>query len=145
MKIGFTGTRTGMTQPQRVIFIELTKNCTEFHHGCCVGADETAGMLILTCLLVPARVILHPPIITHHMGKDCYGDEVRPAKSFHVRDRDIVDETEMLIATPKGFVEELRSGTWTTIRYARKVKKPIFIIQPDGNIIKENIDSTIKW
>jgi len=40
---------------------------------------------------------------------------------------------------PKGKVEEWRgSGTWATIRYARKVGKPVTIIYPDGEIQEEN-------
>jgi hypothetical protein len=33
-----------------------------------------------------------------------------------------------LIATPESLTEELRSGTWATIRYARKIKKPCLIL-----------------
>lgn len=46
--------------------------------------------------------------------------------------RDIVAETDELIATPKGFQEERRSGTWATVRYALKARKPVTVIWPDG-------------
>jgi hypothetical protein len=41
MKVGFTGTRKGMTPQQRVAFAELviTLRPTQAHHGDCVGAD----------------------------------------------------------------------------------------------------------
>lgn len=48
------------------------------------------------------------------------------------RNRDIVDETEILIACPGHMHEELRSGTWSTIRYAVKIQRPHIIIWPDG-------------
>lgn len=36
-------------------------------------------------------------------------------------------------AAPKDFKEELRSGTWATIRYAVKQQKRVIIIFPDGS------------
>lgn len=47
-----------------------------------------------------------------------------------IRNRDIVNAGELLIATPKLDVEEQRSGTWAAIRYARKIGKPIILIYP---------------
>jgi len=41
------------------------------------------------------------------------------------RNRAIVDETEMLIATPAEFTEQQRSGTWSTVRYARACGKKV--------------------
>jgi hypothetical protein len=38
-----------------------------------------------------------------------------------------------MIATPKGFTEEARGGTWFTIRYARSKNKPLIIVYPDGS------------
>ena len=51
---------------------------------------------------------------------------------------EIVDESDFLIGTPKGFCEELRSGTWSTIRYARKKGMEITIVYPDGSVKIEN-------
>jgi hypothetical protein len=48
---------------------------------------------------------------------------------------DIVVESELLIATPKEVKEQLRSGTWATVRRARKVGIPIILITPDGGTI----------
>jgi outer membrane protein insertion porin family len=52
------------------------------------------------------------------------------------RNRAIVDSCDVLIACPKG-PEEQRSGTWATVRYARKQKKRIVIIWPDGEVTEE--------
>jgi hypothetical protein len=43
-----------------------------------------------------------------------------------------------MISAPAGISEELRSGTWTTIRYTRKMKIPLSIVWPDGYITHEN-------
>ena len=44
----------------------------------------------------------------------------------------------MLIAFPSTQFEIQRSGTWQTIRYARKLKKKILIIYPNGEQLNEN-------
>ncbi len=54
-----------------------------------------------------------------------------PAKEYLERDRDIVDATEALFATPDG-PERAKSGTWYTVRYAVKTGKPVYICYPDG-------------
>ena len=36
--------------------------------------------------------------------------------------------------------EILRSGTWATIRYARKKSKKVMLIFPDGTMTKENFN-----
>lgn len=55
-----------------------------------------------------------------------------PIKPPLVRNHDIVDSTELLIACPKEQVEVLRSGTWATIRYARKKEITVWLIDPEG-------------
>jgi hypothetical protein len=54
------------------------------------------------------------------------------------------DPADVLIAAPKGFSEEVRSGTWATVRLARKTRRPdgvtgilICIIWPDGRVKEE--------
>jgi len=62
------------------------------------------------------------------------GEEFREPKPPLVRNRDIVDECDLLVACPGSDHEELRSGTWACIRYARKVKRKTIIIWPDGTL-----------
>ena len=144
MKAGFTGTKKGMTDKQKESVRHLLSNSVEFHHGSCIGADQQAGDI---ATILKIRVVIHPPIDTKYKA-NCSGQEIRVAKSYFVRDKDIVDETDYLIATPKGFSEELHSGTWSTVRYARKKGKPIFIVWPDGGVAKEEpqaYSSILKW
>lgn len=139
MKVGFTGTQRGMTLRQKLSFNkELVGNHTsEFHHGLDDGSDKDAHYEIR--LNFPKiRIVGHPPLNQHHISdrtRDC--DELRTPKEYLVRNHDIVDETFALIATPRTMNEELRSGTWATIRYARKLKRLIVIIYPDGTVHKE--------
>lgn len=136
MEIGFTGTQRGMTYEQgdAVRIILKLNNCAAFHHGDCVGADAQAHDIARR---FGCRVILHPPV---NDAKRAFrhGDEARPQKDYLDRNKDIVNETELLIATPGEDDEQLRSGTWSTVRYARKLKRRIIIVFPDGGVKHEN-------
>ena len=134
-KLGFTGTAKGMTRAQKAVFRALILQPAlgafdEFHHGDCVGADEESHRFIRENK--PAVWIVgHPPIIDKFRAfTKC--DEWRPLRGYIPRNHKIVDETDRLLATPRGFKEELRSGTWATLRYARKLERELLIIWPDG-------------
>jgi hypothetical protein len=58
-------------------------------------------------------------------------DEIAEDKDFLERNRDIVDRVEILIAAPEG-PEVQRSGTWSTVRYARGKVIPIYLLRPKG-------------
>jgi hypothetical protein len=141
VKIGFTGTQAGMTSLQKERFtsslLELlgSNEFAEFHHGDCIGADLNAHYIVRQHY-TDTKIIIHPPIIPDKRAL-CEGDEYREEKEYLVRNHDIVDDTGFLIACPKGFKEERYSGTWATIRYARKLNKPIAIIWPDANVTVE--------
>ena len=130
--IGFTGTQDGMTQQQKDKLKELLSierlSHSNFHHGDCIGADEEA------CLIATElgfNLHCHPP---NNPSKRAFVKSAVYAeeKPYLDRNRDIVDSCYKLYATPKDFKEELRSGTWATIRYARKNNKQVMIIYPDG-------------
>jgi hypothetical protein len=83
------------------------------------------------------RIICHPGVIannptdTRFRAFTDFNDEVRASKPFIARDHDIVDETDEMVATPLTREEQVQSGTWTTVRYAKKKKKPVNIINPE--------------
>lgn len=135
MKIGFTGSRNGMTGQQATQFMQvvlgLARPISEFHHGDCVGADDTAHDLIR--LNVGCKIVIHPPTrsVLRAWRK---GDMFREEKNYIPRNCNIVDETDMLIATPNTDQEIMRSGTWQTVRYAKRQGKRTVIIYPDGSI-----------
>ena len=58
------------------------------------------------------------------------GNEILPEKEYIERNHDVVDTCDLLIAMPNTELEVVRSGTWATIRYARKLKKVIVILEP---------------
>jgi len=139
-KVGFTGTRVNITKEQTKAFKKLIKsfNMIEFHHGDCVGWDAEAHKTIKKMKLPHhVEIVIHPP---HYNGYRAYckGHLVLPTKPYLDRNKDIVDQSDMLIACPAG-KEKLSSGTWSTVRYARKKDKPVYIILPNGKVKKENV------
>lgn len=134
LEIGFIGTQVGMTWEQMcAVFDILSRNHGWLHHGDCVGADHMAHGVAREA---GWSVTLHPPTEDRKRAF-CVGDRAWFAKPYLERNRDIVDATIGLIATPAGFQEELRSGTWSTVRYARKKGRPIKIVMPDGSVMVE--------
>lgn len=128
-KIGFTGTQRGMTVQQKRKLRELLWDYDELHHGDCIGSDDEAHDIALGHGL---RIVVHPPSIPTKRAFRTSFHEIRPEQHYNTRNHNIVDETSELIATPAEFEEQLRSGTWATIRYAVKQGKKVTIIFPDG-------------
>lgn len=135
MRIGFTGTQTGMTLAQYTAFANLIgRTDGEFHHGLCLGADADAHKCVWE--KQQHKIIGHPPIKT---GKRMWINPnefhiLHPPKDYLDRNRDIVDAVELMLATPKEWLNQTRSGTWYTIRYARRTNKRTLIIWPDGSV-----------
>ncbi len=138
--IGFTGTQLGMTRAQGESVWGLLRISAEFigHHGDCVGSDKTFDDL---CRVSPLclGMEIHPPIIDAKRAfcTTDLRDFVHPAKDYLVRNHDIVDVANVMIATPAEYGMQLRSGTWSTIRYARSVDKPLAIVYLSGAVVFE--------
>lgn len=129
MIVGFTGTRKGMNRRQFRIFRkelkELTRNNAHLHHGDCLGADVQAHRLALE-LGIP--ITIHPPLDTKHRAYCEDADMVLDTKDYIQRNHDIVDACDVLFVLPETNVEQLRSGTWATCRYARTIESIKIII-----------------
>lgn len=139
MKIVFTGTRHGLSEYQCDMLYATLERCApeEARHGDCIGGDRRFH---LTCLaLVVPSVVIHPPVrqaLRAHCHlirtPDGVTVTVLPPEQYIARDRAMVEtRPDMLIAMPATAHEQLHSGTWTTVRYARKLKlKDILVIPP---------------
>ena len=138
MKIGFTGTQTGITPSQFDLLVEILEKLhevTEAHHGDCVGADREFSVVI-DCIFGTGLIHCHPPTDSKKRAF-VRADVIYDPEPFLDRNKNIVNATEILIACPKGMNEEIRSGTWATVRYARKQKGVIVILWPDGKYTYE--------
>jgi len=140
-KVGFTGTRFdwAITDIQKVwLAVELTKVIAEnrltknqFHHGDCIGADALAAEMANE---MGFYVVRHPPL-NPKFWANTVADYSFPKRHYALRNRDIVNECEVLLALARGVETGYpRSGTWQTIRYAIKVGKPVKICLPEGEL-----------
>ncbi len=135
--IGFTGTQQGCTEKQLATLVGLLRRLSvggaaRLRHGSCIGADEQAHAVARR---IGLGVFKHPPSDASKMA-ECPmlpGEETAPPDEYLKRNRAIVDNCAILVATPKEEDgETLRSGTWATVRYARKQGRIVYIIRPSG-------------
>lgn len=135
MHVGFTGSRVGMSEIQKSILSKLLDELKpeKIHLGDCIGSDTEAYHIAKDRGMY---TIGHVPENTRFASNLTY-DERRQPSDYLTRNRQIVDQSTILIATPDRD-EEIRSGTWYTIRYAEKMRKKIYIIKKNGIIILIN-------
>jgi hypothetical protein len=133
-RVGVTGTQEGATKAQlcTVYRLLLRQGDFELHYGDCIGVDTQVFYLAKS---LNARTVCHPP---SKSAKRSFtkADESRLEYPYLVRNKHIVDSVEKLIVVPKTFEEELRSGTWSTYRYAFLKGTKILLVTPDGVLHK---------
>lgn len=149
MRLAFTGTRKGMTESQQkalhqaIIESGLTYENAHAHtavHGACKGADIEFNQI---CLSLGIRQFEFFPsndrstnsveaCLQQHRTLRYTGVEVTLHLEQKPLDRnwEIVRGADILFAAPKEDYEVLRSGTWSTVRIARKLGVPYKIIEP---------------
>lgn len=151
LRLGITGSRELLTERQEYHLgllihtaMRMTTGTREFHHGCATGADETGHQYAMTV----------PGIQIH--GHPGHGNNNRSpwqmvirvddfallhgTRPYKVRNHDIVQTIHLLIACPQ-YAEtnplSARSGTWQTVRLARRAHKPIIIVTSYGQVIHD--------
>jgi hypothetical protein len=127
---GFTGTQKGMTdlQQQALLWL-LEQRSGEFHHGMCIGADEQASAIARYA----GNYILvgHPPTNPNKMSTKSLTDKQQDPFAYMTRNEHIVAACDALIAAPYSAERDIpRSGTWATVRRARKAGKPVILLEP---------------
>ena len=131
MKVGVTGTRSGMNKRQQQEFTDFLNELGtgEFHHGDCVGVDVEAARIAEK---LGWKTVCHPPI-KDDLRAFHDSDEFREPKSYFARNRNIVDETDVLLVIPYQDSHQSHGGTWYTHDYAKKKDKPLHVIFPKNN------------
>lgn len=136
--IGFTGSRYPLAPVQAVevasaIAAARTANA-RFSHGDCVGGDEEAHFIAMDLGYV---VHVWPPK-DNRLRAFTTGHFIHAPADYPIRNSSIVMMSDTLIAAPAGpEVDNPRSGTWQTVRKARRKGIPITIIYPDGTAEEE--------
>jgi hypothetical protein len=129
VKIGITGTRSGIDTTQ---FLNVKKilssypEGSELHHGDCVGVDIQVAAIAKD---FGFKIICHPPIKEELRGY-FESDEYRPPLSYFARNRNIVNETDILLVLPYQTSHQNHGGTWYTHDYAKKVNKQTIVLYP---------------
>lgn len=109
----------------------------EFHEGDCIGSDVAAAIIARK---LGYWIISHPPLV--QTKRAFYpANEERIPRDYLVRNHNIVLETQEMLATPFQAEEIMRSGTWATIRFARKLWRKVTIILPSGELLLFNKES----
>jgi hypothetical protein len=145
MIYGVTGTQKGATAKQLAWLEQMLEDADALHHGACIGVDAASHGFALK-LEIPITV--HPgctrdgkmPKVDLSCLIELPNVFVLPKKEYLLRNRDIVAQCEFLLVLPSG-PEQLRSGTWSTVRYARSVDRPRLICYPDGTVSNDEEDT----
>ena len=141
----FTGTRQGLTPEQHKglydLVLSVLYDIDEIRHGGAVGAD-TQFHSIVGHIGALDKVIVYPSNVNGARGAlarlEGQAWRVEPAMDPLVRNKLMVALSDHIFAAPYTFHEITRSGTWSTIRYARRVRRPVTIVWPDGRQEKIN-------
>lgn len=136
---GVTGSRRGPTKDQKAsLLIRISRISDQLDkkyepwliHGGCKGADVVAHLI---CKGFGWKTwVLPGPYGSDSACKDA--DIIEDPRPFLERNHLIVDRCGALHALPFEYQEVQRSGTWATIRYAKKIKKRLMIIWPNGEV-----------
>ena len=136
-KLGVTGTRYGISQEQFLAaqawlqkpFWNRDFELVEFHQGDCVGADAQLSFMVRMAH-PKCKIIGHIPEKSD-LREYFENDEEREPTNYLARNRNIVNEVDMLIAFP-AHKDMSKGGTWYTIKYAKKQGKKVGIFHFDG-------------
>lgn len=135
MKIGFTGSRRGSTNAQKGSLFRVLDGLgiSQGHHGNCIGWDSEVHDMLREHY-PEVLIVCHDPKDQGEDFADRTGDEHRAPKTHFARNREIVDETDLLVVLPSSDSWMPRGGTWYTHDYALKRGKPVIVVWPDGKI-----------
>lgn len=134
MQVGVTGSRDGINGLQDfalTIWTADNEAVKVFRHGDCIGADvEVAAFM--RAAYPKCKIACHPPENSILRGY-FKSDKTFPTKSYFARNRDIVDNSEILLGFPS-HRSRGKGGTWYTINYAVRTDVPVVIFHADGEV-----------
>ena len=140
LNLGFTGSQKGVTPNQltvlRKFILELSQSFViDGFHGDCIGADT---IFHAVCRKEGAREVYKFPCTITNKCANTDAVPLADPRAPLDRNREIVHASDVMVACPGTSEEIIRSGTWATIRYARKQNKQLYVIYPDGSFVEDN-------
>jgi len=135
---GITATQRGLTNLQLEVAESIFSTLAERgygwqHNGDCIGGDAQLGDIWVQY----GKIYLHPPIASNKRAFLASAVADVPL-DYLARNKEIVKASSGIFAFPAEMTEQLRSGTWSTVRFAIKTSKPVVIILPTGERIFGN-------
>ena len=130
-KLGVSGSVHGCTESQLRVLESYIRLASELHHGDCIGVDAQAHAIALQGRL---RVVAHPPVDSKKRAHVEGADEYRPLRSYLKRNRDIAEESDIVVGFPNHYSERLRSGVFATMRAGLRAGKRVMLVTPDGAV-----------
>lgn len=148
MTIGFTGSRNGMTDEQKEqvsntidMLLKQTLKGSSAIDGRCVGSDadfnDIATEKGLYTIGIGGYSAKNPDDLSYR--NDNVYNVYRTSMTHFARNREIVNASDVMIATPLSFNFDINGGTNYTIKFAQQVKKPIYVISPEGIVKTFNV------
>jgi hypothetical protein len=136
-RVGVTGTRSGMTNYQKQNVYQYLYDIIEgvdvaqFNHGDCIGVDGEAADIAMD---LGYEIVCFPPLefILRYNHKS---DIIHAPQTYMKRNRDIVDNSDVMMAVPWEMEHQSKGGTWYTFDYSIKKKVPIQLFLPREGII----------
>lgn len=157
MILSLTATRAGLSLAQRATLPGLFATLPAILvHGGAVGGDEEVDAFLAPLFARDREArrrspdAIFPAFIPievypeHRRGRE-HWIYVAPFRELRAvswpdeplaRNRTIVRRGDRLLAFPATEEEELRSGTWMTVRFARKLGRPVTIVTPSGKVVE---------
>ena len=144
MSISITGSRyfdsRDSSQQKRFFIGELRglyfDGVGVLHHGDAIGADSFSHQIAVS---LGMNIVIHPPVNSRYRAFCNNGSvTILPTKPYLERNLDLIKATEILLVLPTQNQEIQRSGTWHTVRVARRNNRSVVIFFPDGRIAREN-------
>ena len=137
MDISITGSRyfdARDSEQQKRSFIEELRGLYfdgvgVLHHGDAIGADAFSHQVAVS---LGMRIVIHPPLNSQYRAFCNNGSvTILPTKPYLERNFDLIKATEILLVLPIQNQEIQRSGTWHTVRVARRNNRSVVIFFPD--------------
>jgi hypothetical protein len=137
--LAFTGTQRGMTKAQmETLHAELAMWADDFEltgvHGVCIGADEQFNDLVRSLGGETWGFPGHDRHGKSPFRSNCTVDRLEKSRPYLERNKMIVNRGMFLLAAPRQDGEQLRSGTWSTVRFAQRKGVEVQLFLPDGRI-----------